>query len=76
MSPVPPKAVLVECDPSIKSIIVNIDSESHDYILEDLDDQRVVVLENKVAQLKQKLEERLKETQQPADVSGSERSGT
>ena len=48
--------VLVECDPSIKSIIVNIDSINHDYIIEDLDEERVVVKENMVASLKEKLE--------------------
>lgn len=49
--------MLVECDPSIKSIIVNIDSENHDFIIEDLDEERVVVKENMVALLKQKLED-------------------
>ena len=49
--------VLVECDASIKSIIVAIDKENHDYIIEDLDECRVFVKANKVAQLKQKLEE-------------------
>lgn len=49
--------VLIECDPSIKSIIVNIDSDNHDFIIEDLDEERVVVKENMLAQLKQKLEE-------------------
>lgn len=49
--------VLIECDPSIKSIIVNIDSENHDYIIEDLDEERVVVKENMVPLLKQKLED-------------------
>jgi TFIIH basal transcription factor complex TTD-A subunit len=49
--------VLIECDPSIKSIIVNIDSDNHDYIIEDLDEERVVVKENMVAALKQKLED-------------------
>lgn len=49
--------VLIECDPSIKSIIVNIDSHNHDYIIEDLDDERVVVKENMVPLLKSKLEE-------------------
>lgn len=52
--------VLVECDASIKSIIVAIDKENHDYIIEDLDECRVFVKANKVAQLKHKLEERLK----------------
>ena len=49
--------MLIECDPSIKSIIVNIDSVNHDYIIEDLDDERVVVKETMVAALKLKLEE-------------------
>lgn len=49
--------VLIECDPSIKSIIVNIDSTNHEYIIEDLDEERVVVKENMVAVLKQKLED-------------------
>ena len=54
----PPRlGVLIECDPSIKSIIVNIDSARHDYIIEDLDDQRVVVKENMVGELKRRLEE-------------------
>ena len=53
----PPAGVLVECDASIKSIIVAIDNENHEYIVEDLDEQRVVIKENMVAQLKQLLDE-------------------
>lgn len=56
-SPVAFPGVLIECDPSIKSIIVNIDSDNHDFIIEDLDDERVVVKENMVALLKQRLED-------------------
>lgn len=52
-----PAGVLIECDPSIKSIIVNIDSVNHDYIIEDLDEERVVVKETMVAALKLKLED-------------------
>ncbi|KAH9900066.1 RNA polymerase 2 general transcription and DNA repair factor tfiih component [Xylariomycetidae sp. FL2044] len=55
------KGTLVECDPSIKSIIINIDSEKNDYIIEDLDDSHLVIKDVMVAQLKAKLEERLKE---------------
>lgn len=51
------QGVLIECDPAVKSIIVNIDSENHDYIIEDLDEQRCVIKETMVAQLKQKLDE-------------------
>lgn len=49
--------VLIECDPSIKSIIVNINSANHEFIIEDLDEGRLVVKENMVQLLKQKLSE-------------------
>lgn len=52
-----PAGVLIECDPAVKSIIVNIDSANHEYIIEDLDEQRCVVKETMVADLKQKLDE-------------------
>jgi len=48
---------LIQCDPSIKSIIVKIDSERHEYIIEDLDDQTVVIKETMLADLKRKLDE-------------------
>lgn len=57
------RGVLVECDPSIKAIIVKIDSTSHAYIVEELDDQTLVIKENMLGQLKQQLDEVLKETQ-------------
>jgi len=67
------RGVLIECDPSIKSIIVNIDdAENHQYIIQDLDEERVVVMENLVASLKAKLEKRLNENLPPMDESGSE----
>ncbi|KAI0024225.1 RNA polymerase 2 general transcription and DNA repair factor tfiih component [Xylariomycetidae sp. FL0641] len=56
------KGTLVECDPSIKSIIINIDSEKNDYIIEDLDESHLLIKDVMVASLKAKLEERLKET--------------
>ena len=49
--------VLIECDPSIKSIIVNIDAEKHDFIIEDLDEQRVMIRESMLPLLKKRLEE-------------------
>ncbi|EFW99174.1 RNA polymerase 2 general transcription and DNA repair factor tfiih component [Grosmannia clavigera kw1407] len=61
------RGVLVECDPAIKSIIVNIDSQNHDYIIEELDEQRLVVKENMMVSLKTKLDDRLKETTQQED---------
>lgn len=71
----PPTGVLVECDPSIKSIIVNIDTKSgHEYIIDDLDDEHVVIKETMLQKLKQMLEDRLRETTQQhgGDESGSE----
>ena len=49
--------VLVQCDPSIKAIILKIDQDRHDYIVEDLDDQTLVIKENQLASLKYRLEE-------------------
>lgn len=49
--------VLVECDASIKAIIVEIDRTEGGYIVEDLDDQTLVVKEDRLAALKMKLEE-------------------
>ncbi|PKS07650.1 hypothetical protein jhhlp_006256 [Lomentospora prolificans] len=66
------RGVLIECDPAVKSIIVNIDNENHDYIIEDLDEQRCVVKETMVAQLKQKLDEKLRHTQDQQDGSESD----
>jgi len=49
--------VLIECEPAIKSIIVHLDSENNDIIIEDLDESHLVVKENMVHLLKQKLED-------------------
>ncbi|KAI9826677.1 MAG: TFIIH complex subunit tfb5 [Sarea resinae] len=66
------KGVLVECDPSIKAIILKIDSQAHDFIVEDLDDQTLVVKESKLPELKIRLEEELSNTQQMPDESESD----
>ncbi|KAI1808070.1 nucleotide excision repair, TFIIH, subunit [Daldinia bambusicola] len=55
------KGTLVECEPSIKSIIINIDSVNNEYIIEDLDENHLVVKDNMVKQLKIELDKRLKE---------------
>lgn len=51
------QGVLVECDPSIKAIILKIDQDKHDYIVEDLDDQTLMVKETQLPKLKARLEE-------------------
>jgi len=66
------RGVLIECDPSIKSLIVKIDSERNDFIVEELDDQTLVIKEGMLQTLKMRLDDALKETQQPPDDSGSE----
>lgn len=66
------KGVLVQCDPSIKAIILKIDTDKHDYIIEDLDDQTLVVKESMLGRLKARLEEELANTQQMPDESGSD----
>ena len=52
-----PTGVLVECDPSIKAIILKIDQDKHDYIVEDLDDQTLMIKESQLPRLKARLEE-------------------
>jgi TFIIH basal transcription factor complex TTD-A subunit len=49
--------VLVECDPSIKSIIVKIDSEKNNFIVEELDDQTLVIKEDMLQILKMRLDD-------------------
>lgn len=49
--------MLIECDPSIKAIIVKIDSDDHAFIVEELDDQTLVIKENMLPILKRKLDE-------------------
>jgi len=49
--------VLVECDASIKAIILKIDQDKHDYIVEDLDERTLVIKENQLSSLKARLEE-------------------
>ena len=49
--------VLVECDPSIKSLIINLDGESNAYVIEDLDETHLLVKENMLQELKAKLDD-------------------
>ena len=49
--------MLIECDPSIKAIVLKIDQDKHDYIIEDLDDQHLVIKESQLPRLKERLEE-------------------
>jgi len=66
------RGVLVQCDPSIKSIISKIDNEEHAFIVEELDDQTLVIKENMMTTLKMRLDEILKETQNNDESSSDE----
>lgn len=64
---------LIACDSSIKTIILNIDSESgHSIVIEDLDDEHVMVNASKVDELKRKLKDKLKDAVREAEDSGSD----
>ena len=47
--------VLIEVDPAIKAIILDIDKESHDFVIDDLDETHLLIKENMHDLLKQKL---------------------
>jgi TFIIH basal transcription factor complex TTD-A subunit len=52
------EGVLVECDPSIKAIIIKIDEDhSHAFIIENIDDEHVLVKTHKHEELKKLLKE-------------------
>lgn len=49
------KGTLVLCDPSIKALIVQMDSQRHDIVLEELDDTHLLVQPSMVQFLKTEL---------------------
>ncbi|CCE63074.1 hypothetical protein TPHA_0D04400 [Tetrapisispora phaffii CBS 4417] len=49
------KGALIQCDPSIKALIIQIDSEYNDIILEELDETHILVDPRKVEYIKQEL---------------------
>ncbi|TKA30756.1 hypothetical protein B0A50_02476 [Salinomyces thailandicus] len=62
--------VLIECDPSIKAIIVKIDLEHHnDIVIVDIDDEHVLIKNDKHELLKQLLKDALKDTVREAEDS-------
>ncbi|KAJ9192576.1 hypothetical protein DTO164E3_8274 [Paecilomyces variotii] len=67
------KGVLIECDPSVKAIILKYDEERHDYIVEDLDDDRhLVIKESQFLNLKARLGRELDEKVMQPEESESE----
>ncbi|KAF7589556.1 hypothetical protein BBP40_004180 [Aspergillus hancockii] len=68
-----PQGVLIECDPSVKAIILKYDEERHDYIVEDLDDDRhLVIKESQLQNLKARLGRELDDKVMQPDESESE----
>ncbi|GAB1729090.1 hypothetical protein KC367_g429 [Hortaea werneckii] len=68
-----PKAragVLIECDPSIKAIIMKIDREQqHRIVMEEIDDEHVLIQNDKHDELKELLKNALKDTVREAEDS-------
>ncbi|KAK9366387.1 TFIIH subunit TTDA/Tfb5 [Lipomyces kononenkoae] len=68
------KGVLVECDPSIKALILNLDSKSHNIVLADLDEEHLVIEERMVDHVKSELDAQLAEnTFKPAELEDIQR---
>ncbi|QPG76009.1 TFIIH complex subunit tfb5 [Brettanomyces nanus] len=55
------KGSLVECDPSIKALIVKIDSDYRDIVIEELDDTHLLVDPSKIPFIKRELSKLLSE---------------
>ncbi|KAG5420547.1 TFB5 [Candida metapsilosis] len=53
------KGVLVKCDPSIKALIIQIDSVTPGIVLEELDDTHLLIQQDKVEIVKNELNKML-----------------
>ncbi|KAF2758521.1 nucleotide excision repair, TFIIH, subunit [Pseudovirgaria hyperparasitica] len=66
------KGVLVQCDASIKAIILKIDAGNSDFIIEELDDETLLVKENKLKELQMLLKKQLDDTLKYPEESDSD----
>lgn len=67
------RGALIQCDPSIKALIVQIDAQRSDIILEELDDTHLLVDPSKVEFIKQELNRLLsKNIYNPVDEEENE----
>ncbi|KAK1058554.1 TFIIH complex subunit tfb5 [Friedmanniomyces endolithicus] len=66
--------ILIECDESIKAMIVKIDKQhNHDFIIENIDDKHALIKSDRHEELKELLKKDLKDTvREPGDSSESE----
>ncbi|BFZ54491.1 hypothetical protein PYCC9005_001528 [Savitreella phatthalungensis] len=54
--------VLIECDPTVKQLILKLDEQAnHSILLEDLDDYRILVTRGQLEYLRKELESLLEE---------------
>ncbi|CAC22107.1 transcription factor TFIIH complex subunit Tfb5 [Schizosaccharomyces pombe] len=53
--------LLVECDPTVKQLILNMDEQSPGIVIEEIDEERLLVNESRLEQVKAELERRLEE---------------
>jgi len=51
------QGVLIEVDPAIKAIILDIDRDNHEFVIEDLDETHLLITENMHELLKKKLDD-------------------
>ncbi|CAK3749612.1 RNA polymerase II transcription factor B subunit 5 [Lecanosticta acicola] len=64
---------LVKCDPSIKAIIIKIDAKhGHDIVIEDIDEEYILVKNNRIDDLKGLLKDQLKDTVKEPEEDESE----
>lgn len=49
------KGMLIECDPSIKSLVVKIDQDYRDIVIEELDDTHLLIDPSKLTFIKKEL---------------------
>ncbi|KAJ5884748.1 hypothetical protein N7495_009258 [Penicillium taxi] len=67
------RGLLIECDPSIKAMILKYDEERHDYVVEDLEDEsHLVIKESQLQNLKTRLDQDLDQKIMQLDESESE----
>lgn len=65
--------VLVQCDPSIKAIVMRIDQQNqHSFVIEEIDDEHILVHAKKHDELKMRLRDTLKDTVREPEESSEE----
>ncbi|KAF3006572.1 hypothetical protein E8E13_006657 [Curvularia kusanoi] len=67
------RGTLVRCDASIKAMLVDIDNKNnHEFIIEELDEEHLLVKETKINELKARLNSMMRERLKEPESSDSE----